>query len=153
IGKYECSPDKVMIITFVERALSSSSMTDVSKIQSCCHEEAGYRIIFRTMHAFNEGLKHVVIHATDTFGRLSSYTNRLIQSKWLLSMDSIWTWKEFSIHIGTFNIPEKLSSASEHVSDHDISQIERFVVMLHSRTSSYDNANAARKHMCSYGNR
>ncbi|WAR30058.1 LOW QUALITY PROTEIN: hypothetical protein MAR_003626 [Mya arenaria] len=197
LGKYESPPDKVIITIFGERVLSSSSMTNVSEIQPCRQEEADYRMLLHTMHAFNEGHKHVLIHATDTdvvvlavalidlftasdcclwiaFGHAKNF--RYISAHSIskrLGPDASWgllllhaisghcvnicrDWQKDSFqHLDVFKriTPIKLSSAPDHVSDHDISQIERFVVLMYSRTSSFANVNAARKHMFSYGNR
>ena len=46
-----------------------------------------------------------------------------------------------------------LSFLQEQVTDEDVSVIERFVILMYSRTSQFHNVNAARKQMFLYGNR
>ena len=47
----------------------------------------------------------------------------------------------------------RLSQTPEEVTDGDMGKIERFVVLLYSRTSQVTTVNAARKQLFSYGNR
>ena len=60
------------------------------------------------------------------------------------------TWKSMpEIH----PLFKQLSLAPDSVTNEDIAVIERFVVLMYSRTSPYQTVNEARKHMFSYGNR
>ncbi len=59
-------PDGKVLVTTKGESVASNDTLDVSDLQPCTHEEADYRIILHCAHAHQNGLKKIMVHATDT---------------------------------------------------------------------------------------
>ena len=46
--------------------IASDPELNVNQIQPCTHVEADYRMVLHAAHAYEQGLKRIVIHASDT---------------------------------------------------------------------------------------
>ena len=171
----------------------------MSELQPCTHEEADHRVMLHCAHAHQQGLKKIMVHATDTdvlvlaiataralegceiwlaFGHSKNFryiaANTIAAElgddwcKGLLFMhafsscDTIssfssigkktaWdVWRSSPNQTALFS---RLSQTPEEVTDSDMGEIERFVVLLYSCTLQVTTVNAARKQLFSYSNR
>ncbi len=58
--------DNKLLVTTHEKVVLSSPEHDVSTIQPCSHEEADYRMMLHANHGYQQGIRRIMIRATDT---------------------------------------------------------------------------------------
>ena len=188
-----------MLVTTKGQNVASSATLDVSGLQPCSHEEADYRMMLHCFHAYSNGMKRIMVHATDTDVLVLAIVTAI-------SMEDCELWLAFghSAHfryigahviaselgndycrglpfmhaisgcdtVSSFSsvgkktawevwksLPEitevfkRLSATPDEVTEADLKELERYVVLLYSRTSQLTDVNEARKHLFSYCNR
>ena len=189
---------KIFVTTKGERVISTSTL-DISALQPCTQEEADHRIMLHCAHAYQHGMKKIMVHATDTdvlvltiatasvlegceiwlaFGHNKNFRYIAAHTiaaelgddwcKGLLFMHAfsgcdtvssfcgigkktVWdVWRSLPSLKILFGC---LSHTPEAITDDYMEEIERYVVLLYSRTSQLLTVNAARKQLFSYGNR
>ena len=65
IESVETPEGKILVTTKGENVVSVDKL-DLSDLRPCTHEEADYRIMLHCAHAYKQGLKKIMVHATDT---------------------------------------------------------------------------------------
>jgi hypothetical protein len=60
-------PDGKLLLTTHEEDVISNPPSDVSQLQSCTHEEADLHMLLHAWHAYQQGYRWIVIHATDKY--------------------------------------------------------------------------------------
>ncbi len=55
-----------LLLTTIGETVISTPPSDVSGLQPCTHEEADYRMLLHSVHAYQQGHRSIVINATDT---------------------------------------------------------------------------------------
>ena len=59
-------PTGKILLTTQEEEVRSNPPSDLSQLQPCTHEEADSRMLLHAWHAYQQGYRSVIIHATDT---------------------------------------------------------------------------------------
>jgi len=193
------TPDGKIFVTTKGERVKATGTLDISALQPCTQEEADHRIMLHCAHAYQHGMKKIMLHATDTdvlvlaittasvlegceiwlgFGHKKNFRYIAAHTiaaelgddwcKGLLFMHAfsgcdtvssfsgigkktVWdVWRSLPSLNTLFSC---LSHTPEAITDEYMEQIERFVVLLYSRTSQLLTVNAARKQLFSYGNR
>ena len=65
INSTPVSEDKILVTTYEDKVLSPCQV-HLSQLQPCTHEEADYRMMLHMVHAYQQGHRKIMIHATDT---------------------------------------------------------------------------------------
>jgi hypothetical protein len=77
-----------MLVTTKAQNVASSTTLEVSGLKPCSHEEADCRMMLHYFHAYSNGMKRIMVHATDVDALILSIVTAI-------SMEDCELWLAF----------------------------------------------------------